>query len=139
MGTNERWEKSNFDMVHEFHRKFDAPVGIIPEVISTSRQLLRESLMGEEFIELREAMRANDLVAIAKEACDLLVVTYGTLVEYGIDADAVFEMVHKSNMSKLGADGKPIHREDGKVLKGPNYFKAEPVIEEYLKLRGAVL
>ena len=139
MGYNTEGSKTNFEMVEEFHRKFNSPAGILPQIIPEYRHDLRESLVAEEFDELINAMDDRDLVAIAKEACDLLVVVYGTLVEYGINADDVFEMVHKSNMSKLGADGKPIYREDGKILKGPNYFKAEPEIEKYLKKRGAVL
>ena len=127
---------TNFEMVEEFHRKFDVPVGVLPNIISAQRALLRVKLIEEEQKELVEAITRHNLVGIAKEACDLLVVTYGTLVEYGINADHVFEEVHKSNMSKLGADGKPIHRADGKVLKGPLYQKAEPAIKEYLVKRG---
>lgn len=136
MGYNRVSDTTNFDRVWDFHVVFDSPVGLMPQIISNERKELRVKLMEEEFEELEFAMNEKDLVGIAKEAVDLLVVTYGTLVEYGINADAIFEMVHKSNMSKLGEDGKPIKREDGKILKGPNYKKAEPEIEAYLKKLG---
>ena len=60
-----------------------------------------------------------------KEACDLVYVVLGTFVEFGWDFDEAFKRVHESNMSKLDAEGKPIYREDGKVLKGPNYHKPD--------------
>jgi len=134
--NSQRDYPTNFEMVEQFHKEFDAPVGVLPKIISEGRQELREGLMAEEFRELWEAMDEKNLAKIAKEACDCLVVVYGTLVEYGINADAVFEMVHKSNMSKLGEDGKPVYREDGKILKGPNYKPPEPMIEAYLKKLG---
>jgi predicted HAD superfamily Cof-like phosphohydrolase len=77
--------------------------------------------------DLNTAKVQGNLADITKELCDILVVTYGFLVALGVDADKAFAEVHASNMSKLGEDGKPIYREDGKVLKGPNYRKADPV------------
>ena len=63
--------------------------------------------------------------ALLKELADLLYVIYGAGVALGLDLDKAFDLVHQSNLSKLGADGKPIYREDGKVLKGPNYKQAD--------------
>lgn len=86
---------------------------------------LRYDLMAEELREIDQAMAdvysKKDLPALAKELADLLYVTYGTAVAYGIDIDRVFREVHESNMSKLDSSGKPIYREDGKVLKSFNY------------------
>jgi phosphoribosyl-ATP pyrophosphohydrolase len=98
---------------------------------------LRLKLIKEEYKELTGALEAacadvfakgnvrlEDQAAILKEACDLVYVIIGLCRAYGWDFDAAFAEVHRSNMSKLGADGKPIYREDGKVLKGPNYSPA---------------
>lgn len=71
--------------------------------------------------ELTTACRQHDLVAIADGIVDVLYVVYGTAVTYGLDADALLREVHRSNMSKLDTDGKPLIRSDGKVLKGPAY------------------
>jgi predicted HAD superfamily Cof-like phosphohydrolase len=98
---------------------------------------LRYDLMAEELAEVDQAMadvlHVEDLPDLAKELADLLYVVYGTAVTFGIDIDKVFAEVHSSNMSKLGVDGKPIYREDGKVLKGPNYAppNLEWVAKEY--------
>jgi len=73
----------------------------------------------------------KDIVEIADALTDILYVTYGAGHAFGIDLDKCFEEVQRSNMSKLGVDGKPIYREDGKVLKGPNFF--EPDLEKYVK------
>ena len=90
---------------------------------------LRKSLIEEETKEVVEELEKDevDMQALAKELADLLYVTYGTIVSFGLQQymEDVFDEVHASNMSKLGRDGKPIHREDGKALKGPDYFKAD--------------
>lgn len=86
---------------------------------------LRFRLMEEEHSEVVEAMVYGDKEQIAKEICDLLYVVYGTAISYGIDIDKCFDEVHSSNMSKLGSDGKPKYREDGKILKGENYREAD--------------
>ena len=114
--------KTNFEMVREFHKAYNCatapkPTNILPDQLL----IIRKRLIDEEHKELVEAMDARDLENIAKELCDLLYVVYGTALTYGIDVDECFREVHASNMSKLGEDGKPIYREDGKVLKGPNY------------------
>jgi predicted HAD superfamily Cof-like phosphohydrolase len=123
---------TNYELVKEFHKKFDLPVYNIPLRATSEKKELRKRLIEEEKKELFEAMDEEDLVHIAKELADLLVVVYGTCAEYGINADKIFEFVHKSNMTKLGADGKPIYREDGKLLKGPKYVPAEKDITNYL-------
>jgi predicted HAD superfamily Cof-like phosphohydrolase len=82
---------------------------------------IRCALIEEEAAEFREALEADDLVEVADAVADLLYVVYGAAVTFGIPIDEVFAEVHRSNMTKLGTDGTPIYREDGKVLKGPSY------------------
>lgn len=116
--------KSNFEMVKEFHEVYgqEKNDSVSIDAIKTFKNL-RLSLIEEEHHEIeKELWTVNpDPVAVAKELTDLLYVVYGTGVTFGIDLDKCFSEVHKSNMSKLGEDGKPIYRNDGKVLKGPNY------------------
>ena len=83
---------------------------------------LRVDLIDEELNELREATGKQDLVGIADALTDLLYVVYGAGHAYGINLDECFAEVHRSNMSKLDEESQPIYREDGKVLKGPNYI-----------------
>jgi predicted HAD superfamily Cof-like phosphohydrolase len=109
---------SNMEMVCEFHTAFGAPVQHAPELPATEeRRHLRMRLLSEEFREYCQAEGANDIVEIADALADMTYIIYGTAVEYGIPLDAVFREVHRSNMSKLDENGKPILREDGKVLK----------------------
>ena len=82
---------------------------------------LRYELIREELEELLDALNKENLVEIADALTDILYVTYGAGHAFGIDLDTCYTEVHRSNMSKLGQDGKPIHREDGKVMKGPGY------------------
>lgn len=86
---------------------------------------LRFNLMKEENEEYLEAVENNDIVEIADALGDMLYILCGTILEHGLQhkIEEVFDEIQRSNMSKLGADGKPIYREDGKVMKGPNYFK----------------
>ena len=93
--------------------------------ISERRNKLRFELMKEENEEYLEAAQNNDLVEVADALGDMLYILCGTIIEHGMQEiiEDVFDEIQESNMSKLGADGKPIYREDGKVLKGPNYFK----------------
>lgn len=112
---------TNYDRVKEFHTVFLAPVGSSPALISDDRADLRVELIREETEELIVALQTYDLVAIADALTDLLYVTYGAGIEHGIDLDETFREVHRSNMTKLDVDGKPIFREDGKILKGPKY------------------
>ena len=93
---------------------------------------LRLNLIDEEFKELKDAVEAKDIVEVADALADMLYVIYGAGHAFGINLDLAFNNVHASNMSKMGEDGKPIYREDGKVLKGPNYFP--PKIKRALTL-----
>ena len=79
----------------------------------------------EELQELKEAIKNKDIKEVADALTDILYVTYGAGHSFGIDLDKCFDEVQRSNMSKLGDDGKPIYNENGKVLKGPNYFKPD--------------
>jgi len=116
---------TNFQKVREFMLAFGHGA---PEKYTelTMEQLdLRLRLIEEELNEVEEAMLENEPVNIAKELTDLLYVVYGTAAAYGIEIDECFDAVHKSNMSKLNADGKPSYREDGKILKGDLYKPAD--------------
>ena len=86
---------------------------------------LRISLINEELEELKKAIEDNDILEVADALTDILYVAYGAGHAFGIDLDKCFNEVQKSNMSKLGSDGKPIYNESGKVMKGPNYFKPD--------------
>ena len=92
---------------------------------------LRLSLIQEELDELKKAIQEEDIVEVADALTDILYVTYGAGHAFGIDLDQCFNEVQNSNMSKLGDDGKPIYNENGKVMKGPNYFK--PDLSKYIK------
>ena len=92
---------------------------------------LRYELIKEELEELNQAIKDKDLKEVADALTDILYVTYGTGHAFGIDLDECFKEVQESNMSKLGADGKPIYGETGKVMKGPNYF--EPDLKKFFK------
>jgi len=92
---------------------------------------LRYKLIKEELEELNEAIKSKDMKEIADALSDILYVTYGAGHAFGIDLDKCFDEVQKSNMSKLGSDGKPIYNESGKVMKGPSYFK--PDLNKFLK------
>jgi predicted HAD superfamily Cof-like phosphohydrolase len=109
------------DMVREFTYSMGQP---LDEKHGFSRKLedMRWSLIKEEFAEVRDAVGYSEIL---KELADLVYVTYGYAATYGWDLDEAVRRVHKSNMSKLGVDGKPLKRPDGKVLKGPNYKKPD--------------
>jgi predicted HAD superfamily Cof-like phosphohydrolase len=121
---------NNFEKVAEFMNTFGQTVETEPTWTGVAK--LRYELIREELEELDEAIRYKDIVDVADALTDLLYVVYGAGHSFGIDLDKCFEEVHNSNMSKLGEDGRPIYREDGKVLKGPNYFK--PDLEKVLKI-----
>jgi len=92
---------------------------------------LRSELIKEEFEELNQAINDNDIKEVADALTDILYVTYGAGHAFGIDLDKCFNEVQQSNMSKLGSDGKPIYNENGKVMKGPSYFK--PDLNKFIK------
>ena len=122
---------SNFTRVMDFMNNFKQEVKYNPEFPDEKVQKLRISLIEEELEELKEAMRKEDMVGVADALTDILYVTYGAGAAFGIDLDKCFEEVHNSNMSKLDRDGRPIYREDGKILKGPDYF--EPNLEKIVE------
>ena len=113
---------SNFEMVGDFMEKFGQEVKTEPEFPDNETIILRLELIQEELSELREAIGNADIVEVADALTDILYVTYGAGHAFGIDLDKTFVEVQESNMSKLGKDGKPLYREDGKVMKGENYF-----------------
>lgn len=126
--------KKKIAAVHEFHTAFGLGIKNTPTAdLGEDKNLLRYKLMREENEEYLEAANNNDLVEVADALGDMLYILCGTIIEHGLQhkIETVFEEIQRSNMSKLGANGKPIYREDGKVLKGPNYFK--PDIEAILK------
>lgn len=124
-------------LVAEFHRAFGLPVNVMPTVsLSADLAQLRVDLLMEEVGEFADATTRKNLVEIADALADIAYVTYGAAVTYGIDLDAILAEVHRSNMSKLGPDGKPILREDGKVLKSDSYTRPDvtTVLGEQLPL-----
>ena len=132
---------SREDLVMEFHKAFGHPVDVVPDADLIT---LRNKLIFEEYAELRNELAAamvdvetlgeiapKTKERILKEMADLQYVLSGLAVVLGLPLHVAFNRVHKSNMSKLGADGKPILREDGKILKGPNY--APPDLEDLVE------
>ena len=105
--------------------KFGQMVRTKPQFPDDKTMELRLDLIKEELSELEEAMKTKNLKEVADALTDILYVTYGAGHAFGIDLDMCFEEVQNSNMSKLGQDGKPIYNKDGKVMKGPNYFKPD--------------
>ena len=120
--------KNKIKAVNEFHKAFGLGIQNSPTAeLEINRNLLRYKLMREENEEYLDAANNRDLVEVADALGDMLYILCGTIIEHGMQhkIEEVFDEIQKSNMSKLGADGKPIFREDGKVLKGPNYFKPD--------------
>ena len=108
--------------VSEFHVSFNLPVATRPQGhVGDELALLRVELLREEFEEFKDAVEREDIVAIADALGDIVYVAYGAALTYGIDLDAVLSEIHRSNMSKLGPDGRPLMRDDGKVLKPATY------------------
>ena len=116
---------SNFDNVKKFMKTFGLEVKEKAEFPSHKIISLRYELIKEELTELEEAINKKDIKEVADALTDILYVTYGAGHAFGINLDKCFDEVQKSNMSKLGLDGKPIFNDKGKVLKGPNYFKPD--------------
>ena len=114
--------------VKEFHTAFEIGFSEIPKSdLGESKNILRFNLMKEENEEYLEAAQNNDLIEIADALGDMMYILCGTIIEHGLQhkIEEVFDEIQRSNMSKLGEDGNPIYREDGKVMKGPNYFKPD--------------
>ena len=121
---------TNFEKVGLFMKTFGQEVKKKSSFSTEKINKLRVSLINEELEEFKEAIKNNDLKEVADALTDILYVTYGAGHAFGIDLDKCFDEVQNSNMSKLGQDGKPIYNNDGKVMKGPNYFK--PNLSKFL-------
>jgi len=120
--------KNKIEAVKAFHTAFKIGHLETPKAdLGTAKNTLRFKLMQEENEEYLEAANTNNLVEVADALGDMLYILCGTIIEHGMQhkIEAVFNEIQRSNMSKLGADGQPIYRADGKVLKGPNYFKPD--------------
>ena len=124
---------TNANKVREFMESFGQEIKKEPAWPDGDTMDLRIDLIDEEFNELKQAVDLHDgtMTDVADALCDILYVTYGMAHAFGIDIDECFREVHVSNMSKLGEDGKPIYREDGKVVKGPNY--KPPNLKQYME------
>ena len=116
---------SNFEKVKKFMQTFGQEVKTKPSFSTEKINNLRYDLIKEELGELKIAMKNKDLLEVADALTDILYVTYGAGHAFGIDLDKCFEEVQASNLSKLDENGKPIHNEAGKVMKGPKYFKPD--------------
>ncbi|WP_277015887.1 nucleoside triphosphate pyrophosphohydrolase family protein [Flavobacterium lindanitolerans] len=120
--------QKQLNAVKEFHQAFGLGVSETPKGdLGESKNRLRYNLMKEENEEYLEAVQNDDKIEIADALGDMLYILCGTIIEHGLQdkIEEVFDEIQRSNMSKLGEDGKPIYREDGKVMKGPNYFKPD--------------
>ena len=122
---------TNFLKVKKFMQIFGQEVLEKPKIPDKKIVSLRLALIKEELSELEDALEKNDLTEVADALTDILYVTYGAGHAFGINLDDCFDEVQRSNMSKLSDNGKPIYDENGKVLKGPNYFK--PDLKKFIK------
>ena len=120
--------KKPIEAVTKFHESYGlgiehTPKANLPKNISE----LRFNLMKEENEEYLQAAQDEDLIEIGDALGDMLYILCGTIIAHGFQdkIESIFDEIQRSNMSKLGADGKPIYRKDGKVMKGPNYFKPD--------------
>lgn len=121
---------SNFESVRKFMQTFGQIVKDKAEFPNEKVVKLRYDLIKEELDELKEAINQKNMIEVADALTDILYVTYGAGHAFGINLDKCFDEVQKSNMSKLGENGKPIFNESGKVMKGPKYFK--PNLNKFL-------
>ena len=122
---------TNFNSVKKFMEVFGQEVKTKAEFPSEKIIKLRYNLIKEELDEFEEALKDKNLKEVADALTDILYVTYGAGHAFGIDLDKCFDEVQRSNMSKLGEDGKPIYNKHGKVMKGPKYF--QPNLEKFIK------
>ena len=121
---------TNFTSVKKFMEIFGQEVKAKAEFPSDKIVKLRYNLIKEELDEFEKALKDKNLKEVADALADILYVTYGAGHAFGIDLDKCFDEVQRSNMSKLGKNGKPIYNDQGKVMKGPNYF--EPNLKKYI-------
>ena len=121
---------TNFEKVKKFMQTFGQEVRAKASFPDNTKINLRLNLIKEELSELEEAVIKKDIKEVADALTDILYVTYGAGHAFGINLDKCFEEVQNSNMSKLGSDGKPIYNENGKVMKGPDYF--EPNLSKFI-------
>ena len=112
-------------MVLEFHEKFNLDIDKDVDKCDPKLIELRLNLIKEEYFEIIEAFAKGSKCDIAKELVDAIYVILGTMITFGMDPDKCFACVHESNMTKLGKDGKPVYREDGKVIKSDQYIEAD--------------
>tara|TARA_B100000963_G_scaffold310964_1_gene287707 strand:+ start:36 stop:419 length:384 start_codon:yes stop_codon:yes gene_type:complete len=120
--------KKQLDSVKQFHDTYKIGYNNDPIAdLGPEKNKLRFKLMSEENEEYLDASNNNDIIEVADALGDMLYILCGTIIEHGMQdiIEPVFDEIQKSNMSKLGEDGNPIFREDGKVMKGPNYFKPD--------------
>jgi predicted HAD superfamily Cof-like phosphohydrolase len=120
--------KKPIEAVTKFHEAYGLGIENKPQAnLSEKIVELRYNLMKEENEEYLQAAQDNDLIEIGDALGDMLYILCGTIIAHGFQdkMEAIFEEIQRSNMSKLDTDGKPIYREDGKVMKGPNYFKPD--------------
>ena len=122
---------TNFEKVGKFMKTFGQEVKTKPGLSNEKINKLRIDLIDEELTEFKEAIKNNDLKEVVDALTDILYVTYGAGHAFGVNLDECFDEVQRSNMSKLGEDGKPIYNENGKVMKGPKYF--QPDLKKFIK------
>ena len=122
---------TNFEKVGLFMKTFGQEVKTKPSLSNDKINKLRVDLIDEELSEFKDAIKNNDLKEAVDALTDILYVTYGAGHAFGVNLDKCFGEVQRSNMSKLGADGKPIYNDAGKVMKGPKYFK--PDLSQFIK------
>lgn len=125
-----------FEAVNEFMSAFGHPVLPAPAWPPEERRTLRRNLLMEEIRELSAADSAHDMVEFADALADIIYIVMGTALEHGIPLDKVFALVHKTNMAKLGPDGRPIYRGDGKVMKPEGWVPPTVLIKSELFARG---
>lgn len=116
---------TQYHKVKKFHEIYDCHIGDQATFPSDDERVLRKNLLREEFDEYLAAEADNNLVEVADALGDMLYIIYGTAVSYGLPINEIFDEIHNSNLSKLDENGLPIRRDDGKILKGPNYFRPD--------------
>lgn len=126
--------KKQIEAVEKFHNAFGQENGTYPRPLTKEEYDLRYKLMAEENYEYLEGCEANSLIEIADALGDQLYILCGTILRHGMQhiIEEVFDEIQASNMSKLGEDGKPVLRDDGKILKGPGYFR--PDLTKFIKV-----